>query len=121
MSETNPGYKNYYSIEVVFTDRDETGNKKGTVDIPYISSEDFFDIMRSKEMKNSIKEYQADAENPAAQQDFVMTLAQLIISKVSPGLLKTLTPLSGIAVMTKVFDEEKGTFGLGETIPPPQS
>ena len=99
-------YKTTYTVEVEYLERDEEGNhRKDTVEIPYINSDQFFDVMDSPEVKRA----EADQSDMA-----ILAVGRLLANLLVPDLLKKLSPVSGIKLMMEIFRHEKETFGLGE-------
>lgn len=102
-----PVYTTTYPFEAEFIERDETGAlRRDTVEIPYINSDQFFTIMGSPQIK-AVKDGLSELE-------LVSVFGRLIANSVMPGLLERLSPKSGIALVTLIFEKEKDTFGLGE-------
>jgi len=99
-------YKSSYEVEVEYLDRDEDGIcRKGTVEIPYMSSEQFFDILG---------ELGDIADGAEIGGSVVLKLATKIINKVYPGLLSQITPISAVKMLEVVFDREKDSLGYSE-------
>jgi hypothetical protein len=99
-------YKTTYPVEVEYLERDEEGNHpKETIEIPYISSNQFFDVMDSPEAKR------VGTDNSDIA---ILSVGRLLANLLVPGLLEKLSPESGIKLMSAIFQSEKETFGLGE-------
>jgi hypothetical protein len=100
-----------YMVDVTYLDRDENGvNRVGTIEIPYMSSQQLFNLMDTATMRDLAAGKETNLNT------VLFTLGKAVVEVVCPkGLLDDITPRSGIQLMTKVLDMERDSIGLGET------
>jgi hypothetical protein len=101
-------YSKTYQVEVEFTEKDENGlNRIGTIEIPYMSSAQFFRLMDIPEIKGIMAGETSDPNST------MMILGGKIADIVCPpGTLDNITPQSGIRLMGIILDKEAETLGL---------
>ena len=102
-----PAYKKKYTFEAEYLEADEQGQRRReTIEIPYITSDEFFDIIK----------------DPAKDGMDNLTFARWLTERMFPGLIATLAPRSALNLMQLILEREKDTFNLGEaTEPTPES
>lgn len=93
-------YSKTYKFEAVFAEVDESGNfRKETIEIPLITSEEFFSIF----------------EDEAVRTMDNSQFGKYIVERWFPGLLAQLRPQSALSLIKTIFEHEKETFVPGET------
>lgn len=95
---SNNDYKLTYPVDVEYMD-----GKKETIQFPRMSSDAFLAAM---------------SEIDSTEGLFHIKITYLIVKSMVPGLLRTLKPKSGNALVKKVMVIEKDNFDLGELLEP---
>lgn len=100
-------YSASYEVEVEYTERGEDNlNKTGTIKIPYISSDQYFNLIGSEDLSRpGINEFQA-----------IALLGRNLLEMLVPGIIKRITPRSATKIMETILEVEKETLGLGELL-----
>jgi hypothetical protein len=106
-----PEYKTTYTFVAEYLETNEAGARRTEpVEIPLVSSDKFFELMDTPEIK-ALSERGLSADEGLA-------FGRWLTEQIVPGLAAKLSPPSAMSLIKTIFEHEKDTFGLGGTTQP---
>jgi hypothetical protein len=105
-------YKKTYPVEVEFAERDDEGNaRKGSIEVPWLTSEQTFDVESSPEYARIQDLKKVEEPDLEKSSHAIIDFGKMVIRLLLPDIFKTLSPVGGYMLVNAVFSKE---FKLGE-------